>query len=130
MQTLRDLIVEYKPEGSDGPWCLKINDVVYGPFSTYERVKEIVCSMNLESQKLYFDQIWAWRWKDWDNIFSFYTDFPIPTLARPMEEDVVPSIKLGKVVTKYQTDHKPYTHAPCPRYKVIMRQIRSVLSKA
>ena len=129
MQIFQDSFQEYVPGPADGPWCLKIQKTVYGPFSTYERVEEVVATMDLGSPRLYFDQIWAWRWKGWDTIFGFYTDFPIPTQARRSEPDVIPSIKWGKGVTQYATDGVPYTHAPCPRHKVMLRQMRSMFSK-
>lgn len=83
----------FDPAGILGPWCLKISGQLFGPFDDYKDVQKIIRVLPHEEKAFFLNLIWHAGMKGWDHIFSFYTENPVPTLARPMIEPPVPLIQ-------------------------------------
>ncbi|MEP5418802.1 MAG: hypothetical protein ABJP89_19570 [Lentilitoribacter sp.] len=131
MITFETAFEAHKADPNEGPWCLMIDGKVYGPFACYGRGKAIIAGLDCDGSKLYFQLIWSQGWRFWDSIYSYYTDFPIPTTARPSREPSIPIIKFGRIVGFKEVDadaskfeFSTGKYPPCPRLKVIAHGLK------
>ena len=120
------------PDPKEGPWCLMIDGKVHGPFASYKRVKAIVAELDWDDSNLYFQLIWSQGWHFWDSIFSYYTEEPVPTTARPSHEPPIPVLRWGRIAgfKNVDTDANKLELAstnplPCPRWRVLMHQMKA-----
>ena len=133
MITFETAFKAHKLNPKEGPWCLMINGKVHGPFASYERVKTIVEGLDWKGSNLYFQLIWSQGWRFWDSMFSYYTEEPIPPMARPSREPPIPVIRWGRVVDFKDVDADANKlelassePKPCPRWRVVASQLASL----